>query len=108
MATEKSTNYTPEQEQELVRMYNSGEYTTEQLAEHFEKSVRSITAKLARLGVYKSKTSKEPPKPKKADIVTQVEELLNLEFGTLNTVEKADKVALLALLAAIEGLKIQS
>lgn len=101
MANEKLINYTVEQEAELVRLYNEG-MEPEDLAQQFNKSTRSVIAKLSRLGVYKSKT-KSSPKLTKAMIVTRLEDALGLECGVLSTFEKADKEALVAALAAVEG-----
>ena len=66
--TAKTVNYTAEQTVEIVTAYQAGE-TVEALAERFQKSVRSIVAKLSREGVYKKKeyTTKNGEKVVKKD-----------------------------------------
>jgi hypothetical protein len=101
MANEKEVNYTAEQEAILIQQYKAG-VSVEELANTFEKSQRSIIAKLSRLGVYKSKTGKNAaPRVTKADLVRDIEAILRLEEGTLQTFEKADKAALEAAFHAL-------
>jgi hypothetical protein len=101
MPNEKEVNYTAEQEAILIQQYEAG-VPVENLATTFEKSQRSIIAKLSRLGVYKSKTGKNAqPRVTKADLVRDIESILRLEEGTLQTFEKADKAALEAAFKAI-------
>ena len=71
MASEKTVNYTAEQEAELVARYQAGE-TTAELAEAFGKGVRSVIAKLSRLGVYKAKERATSGRVTKAQLVTQI------------------------------------
>jgi hypothetical protein len=101
MVSEKEVNYTAEQEAILIQQYKAG-VSVEELANTFEKSQRSIIAKLSRLGVYKSKTGKNAsPRVTKADLVRDIEAILRLEEGTLQTFEKADKAALEATFHAL-------
>jgi hypothetical protein len=101
MASEKSVNYTAEQEAELVHRYTAGE-SIEALAEDFGKSERSLIAKLSRLGVYKSKTGKNSgPRVTKASLVKDIENILQLPAGTLASFEKAEKAALEAAFHAL-------
>jgi hypothetical protein len=97
---EKPANYTAEQEKELVERYEAGE-TTARLAELLNKSEKSIIAKLSRLGVYKSTKPKGPARKTKAQMVTNLEETLELECGTLSSFEKADRTALESALEAV-------
>lgn len=101
MASEKTVNYTAEQEAELATRYQAGEAVAD-LAVAFGKSVRSVTSKLARMGVYKAKeTAKAEGRVTKAQLVLAVEAKLGLEAGTLASFEKADKTALEALASAV-------
>lgn len=100
MASEKTVNYTAEQEAELAARYQAGE-TVEALAEAFGKGVRSVIAKLSRLGVYKHKEVAKSTRVTKADLVLAVEAKLGLATGTLASFEKADKAALEALAASV-------
>ena len=62
-----SVNYTEEQVKEMVAQYseNPTRETVEELAEEFNKSIKSIIGKLSREGVYektvyKTKTGEDP------------------------------------------------
>lgn len=100
MASEKTVNYTAEQEQFLAEGYTSGE-SVEALAEKVGKTVRSVVAKLSRMGLYKAKSreAKTSTAMTKAKLVLELEARVGLEAGVLATFEKADKAALEALLA---------
>lgn len=104
MTTEKTPNYTPEQETQLQQLYQSGT-TIPDLATQFGKSERSIVAKLSRMGIYQGKGRPQPgSRVTKAGLVARLGELLNL--GNLETLEKADKAALVDLVAKIEALTL--
>lgn len=104
MATDKTLNYTAEQETEITAMYLRGTSVAE-IAQHFDKSERSVVAKLSRIGVYQSKAKAVTgSRVTKAQLVQQAEDALTLSRGTLETFEKADKQALVALVAAILAL----
>ena len=96
MATEKTVNYTEEQTAELVKAYVAGE-TIETLALNLGKSVKSITAKLAREGVYKAKTKQTSSRKTKADLVNQIAVQTNLDPAQLESLTKASHDALEAL-----------
>lgn len=99
--TTAQINYTDEQTVELVNAYQGGE-TTEALAERFQKSVRSIVAKLSREGVYQPKTkAKGAGRVTKAALIQYMEELLQLDPQSLQSLEKAQTGALQALAAAL-------
>ena len=100
MASEKTVNYTAEQEAELVARYQAGE-TTAELAEAFGKGVRSVIAKLSRLGVYKAKEKATSGRVTKAQLVTQIAGVLEVDPLVLSTFEKADRQALEALALAL-------
>ena len=104
MTTEKTPNYTPEQETQLQQLYQSGT-TIQDLAAQFGKSERSIVAKLSRMGIYQGKGRPQPgSRVTKAGLVAQLESMLGL--ANLETLEKADKAALVDLVAKIEALTL--
>ena len=100
MADQK-TNYTVEQTQEIVQLYQEGA-TVEQIAEQFARSARSIIAKLSREGVYKPKQKAAGSKRvTKAQLLREVEQKLGLEPGVLSSLEKGSHEALEVLQAAV-------
>lgn len=103
MALEK---YTPKQELELLKLYQSGT-PVESISQLLNKSTLSVIAKLSRLGVYQSKFKTTGPRLTKAQLVDELEDLLELEPQTLHSVEKADRDALVQLLAAVKGQKFR-
>lgn len=99
--TTAQINYTDEQTTELVNAYQQGE-AVEALAERFQKSVRSIVAKLSREGVYQPKTkAKGAGRVTKAALVQYLEEMLQLDPQSLQSLEKAQTAQLQALATAI-------
>jgi hypothetical protein len=93
----KAVNYTPEQEAQLVDQYQAGMSTAE-IATMLGKSVRSVVAKLSRLGLYKSKAKAvSETKTTKADLVALIEGRYAVEPGTFAEMEKLTKATLLAL-----------
>lgn len=99
--TTAQINYTDEQTTELVNAYQQGE-AVEALAERFQKSVRSIVAKLSREGVYQPKTkAKGAGRVTKAALVQYLEEMLQLDPQSLQSLEKASLTELQALATAI-------
>lgn len=99
--TTAQINYTDEQTTELVNAYQAGE-AVEALAERFQKSVRSIVAKLSREGVYQPKTkAKGAGRVTKAALVQYLEEMLQLDPQSLQSLEKAQTAQLQALATAI-------
>ena len=107
MATVK-TAYTTEQTVELVNAYKA-EPTAETVAvfaEKFGKTVKSVIAKLSREGVYQKKeyVSKAGTKPvKKDELATQLMDLFNLSESEAESLAKANKTALLKILAKVQG-----
>lgn len=84
--------YTPQQEQELAQLYQTG-VSVKDIAERLGKSERSVIAKLARMGVYQS-TKHSTVKRTKGDLVEEISAVLGLESGTLDSLAKAEKLAL--------------
>lgn len=106
MATEKIVNYTAEQTAELVAAYTADptKATIETLATKLGKSVRSIVAKLAREGVYKSEAKETAGKRAltKAEIVARIAAVIGKTEEQLESLEKATAPALNAVLFALE------
>lgn len=101
--TAKTVNYTAEQTVEIVTAYQAGE-TVEALAERFQKSVRSIVAKLSREGVYKKKeyTTKNGEKVVKKDAhADAIGAILKLAENDIESLTKANKSALKAIFEAL-------
>ena len=101
--TAKPANYTAEQSAAIVAAYVAGS-TVETLATEFGKSVRSITAKLSREGVYKKKEYKTKTgeavvkKDAHADAIGAILKLTEAETDSLT---KANKTALAKIFAAL-------
>lgn len=101
MASEKTVNYSAEQVAEMSAKYLSG-VSVEALASEMGKSVRSVVAKLSQLGVYvKQAKAKGVSSATKAELVKGVAEMLGVEAGKLESLQKADKAALEVLLNAV-------
>ena len=108
--TKAKTQYTPEQEQQLTELWAAGKgKTVAELAEHFGKPNASIIAKLSRMGIYVKPESPETEKKSKAitkdALATQLGESIGLDEGSTDSLTKANKTALLAILETIESLR---
>lgn len=101
--TEKTAvvNYTEEQVTMLVEGYKAGT-SVEDLAVQVGKTVKSVVAKLSREGVYKAK-AKATGKgaTTKADLVAKLAVELDLDPKALQSLDKATKEALEALVAKV-------
>lgn len=107
MATAK-TAYTVEQTLELVEAYKAEptQETVTAFAEKFGKTVKSVIAKLSREGVYQKKeyVSKAGTKPvKKEELATELMEAFELSDAEADSLAKANKTALLKILAKVQG-----
>ena len=94
-------NYTDEMVEAMVADYqdNPTKDTVTTLASEFNKSTRSIVAKLVREGVYIAAprvTKTGAPVIRKSEIVAQIQDALGVEFSTLEKASKADLERLLA------------
>jgi hypothetical protein len=101
-----TANYTPTETAELLTAYNFGNGDpVDVLAQRFNKSERSIIAKLTIEKVYvsKAKQKQERIKPK-AELVEEIEATLGLDATILATLEKGNREALVALHAATKRL----
>jgi N-methylhydantoinase B/oxoprolinase/acetone carboxylase alpha subunit len=94
-----SVNYTEEQVKEMVAQYseNPTRETVEELAEEFNKSIKSIIGKLSREGVYEKTVYKtntgEAPITKK-ELVEELSELVGIEYSMISGLEKSPKIDL--------------
>lgn len=98
-----TVNYTPEQEQALQARYLAGE-NVEALASAFNKSARSIIAKLVNLKVYKAKqyTTKQGENPVKKDqLADEIALYVTLSEADTESLTKANKSALKAIAEAL-------
>ena len=84
----KSGNYPQEVIDTMVSEYtaNPTRATVAALAEQFNKTERSVIAKLSSLEVYvaQPKPTKRPPQVRKADFVAQIESALEMELPSLS------------------------
>ena len=96
----QSNNYPQVVIDEMVSRYEAAptRVTVNELAAEFEKSERSVIAKLSALGVYvaQPKAAKRPPQVRKADLVAAIESALGVEFVSLNKAGFGDLQKLLA------------
>lgn len=106
----KAVNYTPEMETRMESVYTAA--TSDEgrkaavmaLASELGKTPASIRAKLSRMNVYRKaeRTDKTgAPVVKKDAVATAIGEMLNLAEGDADSLAKANKGALKAILAAI-------
>ena len=103
-------NYTDDMVERMEQVYsaNPTRATAEELAEEFDKPVRSVIAKLSSMGIYKAQarmTKTGAPIVRKADIVNQIEVALGTEMPTL---AKASKIDLLILKEKVLGATVLS
>ena len=102
----KAVNYTDEMVQAMVADYqdNPTPETVAKLSQEFNKTTRSIVAKLVREGVYQAAprvTKTGAPVVRKADLVAQINEALGVELSTLEKASKQDLESLVNALAAL-------
>ena len=102
------TAYTTEQTAALVEAYRAAPTaeTVASFAETFGKSVKSIVAKLSREGVYQKKvyTTKAGAAPvRKEALADELQAVFNLSEAEADSLAKANKTALLKILAAVRG-----
>jgi len=90
----QSANYPQEVIDSMVSAYEATptRTTVAQLALDFDKTERSVIAKLSALGVYvaAAKPTKRPAQVRKADLVARIEEDLGVEFVSLSKAGFAD------------------
>lgn len=104
--TEKIVRYTPEQTAEMIKAYEAEptRATVEALAEKMGKSVKSVISKLSREKVYVKAeyVTKRGEKPvRKSELVEELAAFLGVASETLDSLEKASKPALQAIVDRI-------
>jgi hypothetical protein len=100
---EKTVNYTPEQTAKMLEGYAQG-VPVEAIAATLGKTVRSVVAKLSREGVYRKKeyVSKTGERPvKKDETADRIGSLVGLSEGEIDSLTKANKTALVKILAKL-------
>jgi len=102
--TEAAKNYTEEMVNAMVADYqdNPTLETVASLAAEFNKSTRSIVAKLVREGVYKAQPKAVAAKVavvRKSELVATINEALGLELASLEKATKGDLEKLVAAVA---------
>ena len=105
--TPKAVNYTAEQETKMKADYQAGA-TTEAIAENMGKTVRSVVAKLSRMGIYKKKeyVSKTGEKPQSKDTTADaIGAILRMSEGEIDSLTKANKTALKKIFDALANSK---
>ena len=100
----KVVNYTEEMVATITSEYeaNPVRSTVDSLAERFDKSPRSVIAKLSTLGIYKAPTrvtKTGAPVVKKEFIVAEINSKLGVELPSLVKANKQDLEALFAALS---------
>lgn len=100
MATEKVANYSEVQTAEVLAQYAAGS-TVEQIATAVGRTVRSITMKLVKEGVYqkKAKTSSTAGQLTKADMASAIAARYELTTEAEKDLEKLTKATLVQLMA---------
>ena len=96
----QTAKYTPEQTTTALEAYAQG-VSAEQIAQQLQKSTRSVVAKLVKEGVYEKPVA-APARVRKLDLVHELSALLDLDPQQLESLEKAQHSALLAV---VEKLK---
>ena len=96
----KTVNYTAEQTSAIVEGYKAGRAISE-LAAQVGRSERSVVAKLSREGAYvsKAKTVAGKAGETKEQLIAKLAEKVGVEAEQLESLEKATKSALKALIA---------
>ena len=107
--TDKTPNYTKEQTEQLVNEYRAAESDADRkavvdaIAQEFGKKPASVRAKLSSLNEYikpAAVTKNGEPVVRKAQLVTQIAEALELDEESIGSMEKATKSALHKVLKA--------
>lgn len=107
MSKAKSVAWSPEMTETLVTRYAQGEGASlETIAKELGKTVPAVRSKLVSEGVYVKQTPRAvggASPVRKIALVKQLASALEVEFETVESLEKASKPALEALLEALKG-----
>lgn len=89
-------NTVSKQDETIITMYRTGQYDIENLAKEFNRSFASIWKMLVANRVFSSKspTAQNKARTTKANLVTRLSKLTNIEREKLATLEKANHEAL--------------
>jgi hypothetical protein len=106
-AKAKVVNYTADQTASIVAAYTAAptRATVTELAAKFQKTERSVIAKLSKEGVYvKAERTTKNGKPieKKGSLADKIGQAIGLTEGDTTSLEKVNKTALAAILNAIQ------
>lgn len=110
-ATTKAVNYTAEQEATISALAGAGKLTSadaEKLATQFGKTVKSVVAKLSRMGVYQKKehlTKTGEKVVKKDEHADAIGAILRLTEAETDSLTKANKTALQKIFEALANSK---
>lgn len=105
MQQDISAKYTADETAALIAAYNFGDgEPVDVLATKFNRTERSIIAKLTSEKVYVSKKVKAERSKTKAELVEEIETILGLDATILASLEKGSREALVALHASIKRL----
>ena len=113
-ATTKAVNYTPEQEAAIVALAAIAEKglltieNAEILANEFGKTVKSVVAKLSRMGLYQKKESTTKPGDKvikKDTHADAIGAILKMSENEIDSLTKANKTALVKIFTALANSK---
>ena len=88
MNQKASENYTAEDVQRIVAMYNAKD-PIESIAEIVGKSKRSVIAKLVQLGLYEANKDSKPKRKTKADLIADLATLTNATAEDYEGLDKA-------------------
>lgn len=99
----KQVNYTDAQISSLREQFCVEKLSVETIALNMGKSVRSVVAKLAQLGLRSAAntTTAATNRVTKEDLVKSIADQLNLPYEQIEQLEKANKEALVLVLSAI-------
>jgi len=105
MTAKVSTNYTEEMIASMLDQYEGSPVraTVDQIASQFNKTPRSIIAKLSALGVYQKPvavTKRGEPIVKKEVYIAKIQAALNTELTSFEKMTKADLEVLAELVSA--------
>ena len=112
--TKKAENYTPEMTATIINAYTSADSdesrknTVAAMAEKFGKTVASVRMKLVREGVYVKATATDKnckEITKKGELVTKIANRCNVRPELFDSLEKANKAVLEAILNRLSELE---
>ncbi len=112
MTATKTVNYTAEQEAVIAAMAAKAEkglltvVDAEMLAADFGKTVKSVVAKISRMGMYQKKvytTKTGEAVEKKDSLADKLAEIVGLTEAEADSLTKANKTALAKIIAKLEG-----